>query len=59
MMKHVRAVFEVAAFPMVAVALFAAGMLAAVAHLVAMPGLYLWEKYQESRPVPGSGPDEG
>ena len=37
--------------PLFAVALFATGLIAAFAHLLALPGLYLWERYQESKPV--------
>lgn len=44
-----RTLVESAAFPFVAVALFAFGLLASLAHLVAMPGLFLWENSIERR----------
>ena len=53
---RVRMVLGIAAAPLFAVALFATGMLAAVAHLVALPGLYLWEKYQEAKPLQNRRP---
>ena len=53
---RMRMVLEIAAAPLFAVALFATGILAAVAHLVALPGLYLWEKYQEAKPLQNRRP---
>ncbi|QSI31638.1 hypothetical protein GNX71_19465 [Variovorax sp. RKNM96] len=50
-MKLIRTILEIAAMPLFAVALFATGLIAAFAHLLALPGLYLWERYQESKPV--------
>jgi hypothetical protein len=44
-----RTLVETAAFPFVAVALFAFGVLASIAHLVAMPGLFLWDNSIERR----------
>jgi nicotinamide riboside transporter PnuC len=40
---------EVAAFPIVAFTLLACGLLLSVVHLMAMPGLFLWENAQERR----------
>ncbi|WP_435501281.1 hypothetical protein [Variovorax sp. LT1R20] len=57
-MKPILKALEVAAFPVVAILLFATGLFAAVAHLVAMPGLYLWERYLENRPRRRRRPDE-
>lgn len=39
----------IAAFPFVAAVMFAGGLLGAVAHLLAFPFLYLWERCQERR----------
>lgn len=44
-----RTLFETAAFPFVAVALLALGLLVSIAHLIAMPGLFLWENAQERK----------
>lgn len=51
-MKHLLTILQVAALPVIGIALFATGLLAAVVHLLALPGLYLWEKYWEDRPMP-------
>jgi hypothetical protein len=50
-MKLIRTILEIAAMPLFAVVLFAAGLIAAFAHLLALPGLYLWERYQENKPL--------
>jgi hypothetical protein len=51
-----RMLFEIAAFPFVVAALFAYGLLASAAHLIAMPGLFLWEKFEETRSTTGFKP---
>ena len=48
-----RTVLGVAVSPLVAIALFCAGILTAAMHLLALPGLYLWERYLEQRPFAG------
>ncbi|MDQ0072460.1 hypothetical protein J2W34_004265 [Variovorax boronicumulans] len=50
-LKLIRTILEIAAMPLFAVALFAIGLIAAFGHLLALPGLYLWERYQENKPV--------
>lgn len=50
-MKLARTILEIAAFPVVAIVLFGLALMAAVLHLVAMPGLYLWEKHREKAPL--------
>jgi hypothetical protein len=47
--KVLRTTMEVAAFPIVAFTLLACGLLLSVVHLMAMPGLFLWENAQERR----------
>lgn len=50
----------VIAFPFVATAMFVVGITCAVAHVAALPGLYLWEWYLErnpSLPEPSGGPE--
>jgi hypothetical protein len=49
--KALRTCIEVAAFPLVGVAIFVVAMLAASIHLVALPALFLWEKFHERRPL--------
>jgi hypothetical protein len=48
-----RTILGVAVSPLVAIALFCAGILAAAMHLFALPALYLWERYLEQRPLRG------
>jgi hypothetical protein len=48
-----RTILGVAASPLVAIALFCAGILTATLHLLALPALYLWERYLEQRPLAG------
>ncbi|MDQ0017401.1 hypothetical protein J2W23_005814 [Variovorax boronicumulans] len=50
-MKLIRTILEIAAMPLFAAALFATGLIAAFAHLLALPGLFLWERYRENKPV--------
>lgn len=47
--KLLRLLVDAAAFPLVAAFLFAFGLLASVVHLIAMPGLFLWEKVRDAR----------
>jgi hypothetical protein len=49
-----RTILGVAVSPLVAIALFIAGMLTAVAHLLALPGLYLWQRHLERNPFAGT-----
>ncbi len=53
-----RTFLAIMAVPVVAVAMFAFGLLAAATHLVALPGLFLWERYLEARPVRGHQSDQ-
>jgi hypothetical protein len=58
MWKFVRTFLAVMAVPFVAVAMLAFGLLAAATHLIALPGLFLWERYLEARPVRGRESDQ-
>ena len=49
-----RTIVGIATSPLIAVALLCVGMVTAVAHLFALPVLYLWERYLERKPVTGS-----
>jgi hypothetical protein len=44
-------IFGVAASPLIAVCMFSIALLLALMHLVALPGLFLWERYLERRPL--------
>ncbi len=50
-----RTLLCVAASPVIALAVVAIGLLAALAHLIAMPALYLWERRLERFPLGGAG----
>lgn len=48
-------IFGIAAGPLIAVCMFSVALLLALMHLVALPGLFLWERYLERRsrkPIP-------
>ncbi|MGJ7557466.1 hypothetical protein ACSFBI_26030 [Variovorax sp. RB3P1] len=49
--KSLVTLIGVLAFPVVAVGLFLFGVGAAVLHLIAIPALFLWEKYWEDKPL--------
>jgi hypothetical protein len=49
-MNGLKIVLGIAFCPFFAVAAFAVGMLMALAHLLAMPVLYFWERYLENHP---------
>lgn len=42
--------FGIAASPLIAIALFSVGLLSALAHLIALPALFLWERHLERHP---------
>lgn len=46
-----RTVIGIMTSPLIAIALLCVGILAAVAHLFALPVPYLWEHYLERRPL--------
>jgi hypothetical protein len=46
----IKTLLGIAASPLIAIALFCFGLLSAVAHLIALPALYLWERYLERHP---------
>lgn len=48
-LRVMRALVETAAFPFVVFALLSFGLLVSIAHLLAMPALYLWENSQERK----------
>jgi hypothetical protein len=41
----------IAVSPFIAVAMFCLGLLAAAAHLIALPALYVWERHRERKPI--------
>lgn len=48
-------ILGIAAGPLLAVCMFSAALVLALMHLVALPGLYVWERYLERRsrkPIP-------
>lgn len=44
-------IFGVVVAPVLAIAMFTIGLLAAIGHLIALPLLYGWERYAENRPI--------
>lgn len=54
----VKTLLGIAASPVIAIAMLCCGMLLAVLHLLALPALFLWERYLEMSPVrPQDGND--
>ena len=51
-MNGPKTVLGIAFCPFFAVAAFAVGMLMAMTHLLALPALYIWERYLENHPSP-------
>lgn len=51
MLTFGRTCLGILSLPLVGVAMFTFGILAAALHLVALPALFLWEKYRERRPL--------
>lgn len=50
----IKTLLGIAASPLIAIALFCIGLLSALAHLVALPALFLWERHLERHPpMPG------
>lgn len=41
----------IAASPVIAIAMFCFGLLFALLHLLALPALFLWERYLEKNPA--------
>jgi len=37
--------------PVLALAMFALGLLAAVVHVIALPALFLWDRHLETKPI--------
>lgn len=46
----VKIILGIAASPLIALALFCVGLLSAIAHLIALPALFLWERHLERHP---------
>lgn len=58
----IKTLLGIAASPLIAIASFCIGLLSALAHLVALPALFLWERHLERHPpMPAkrSEPDPG
>lgn len=46
----IKTVLGIAASPLIAIAVVCVGLLCALAHLVALPALFLWERHIERHP---------
>ncbi|SEK16828.1 hypothetical protein SAMN05216567_12140 [Variovorax sp. OK605] len=46
-----KTLFGIAASPVIAIAMFCFGLLFALLHLLALPALFLWERYLENNPA--------